>query len=142
MVALGRERRDLDYKDAAAWNKDDKKACCAIIKDILAMANTLGGSIVVGVNETATGFDPVGLMPDQLKSWESTRVNNFVQNYADPPVNVEIAKPVCSGRQFAVLLVPRFRQAPHLCVKDYPEVLTKPALYVRTANNASVSNVN
>jgi hypothetical protein len=137
LVYLGRETRDLDYKQAAVWDPNDKAACCALVKDILAMANSLGGSIVIGVDDTPTGFVPTGLTPDALKSWESTRVNNFIQTYASPPVNVQIAKPTCSTAQFVVLLVPQFRQSPHICFRDYPGILTKPTLYVRTASNAS-----
>jgi hypothetical protein len=137
LVYLGRETRDLDYKQAAAWNPTDKSACCAFVKDILAMANSLGGSIVIGVDDTSTGFVPTGLTSDALKSWESTRINNFIQSYASPPVNVQIAKPTCGTAQFVVLLIPQFRQSPHICFRDYPGVLTKPTLYVRTASNAS-----
>lgn len=137
LVQLGRETRDLDYKRPAAWDPTDKASSCGLVKDILALANSRGGSIVIGVEETATGFLPTGLTPDQLKTWESTRVNNFVQNYASPAINVEVAKPNCGGVPFVVLLVPQFSQVPHICVKEYPGALTKPTLYVRTANNAS-----
>lgn len=71
------ESKEHDFKGPMAWNGNAKKACCEIVKDILAIANTKGGFIVIGVEDTK------------------------------------------------------------ICKTDYPRVLTKPTLYVRTDNNES-----
>ena len=86
------ESKDLDYKCPCQWDEKDKKACCEIVKDILAMANTLGGYIVIGVSEQDSGFKWEGLSPEQAKSFETSRLNRFVQNYADPPINTFLKK--------------------------------------------------
>lgn len=138
VVRRGEEARDLDYKRPAAWDEGDKKACAELTKDILAMANTQGGYLVIGVAEGAGGqWERTGLSPDELKSWDTTRVNRFVQNYADPPINVGLRKVSVDDRWFVVLVVPQFTETPHICQKDYPQVLASATLYVRTANNES-----
>ena len=88
-VTFGQETREFDYKAPASWDESDKKACTALVKDILALANAAGGRIVVGVHETNHGFDFSGLKPAQAGTWETTRLNNFVNIYADPAVNLQ-----------------------------------------------------
>lgn len=131
------ESKSLDYKGPMIWNADDKKACCELTKDIMAMANTDGGYIVIGVSEVESGFRLDGLAPDQAGTFESSQLCRFVQNYADPPVNVRVMKVTLQGLQFVVLEVPRFADTPHLCQKTYPDVLRDRELYVRTDNNES-----
>jgi len=36
------ESKEIDFKGPMDWNGNDKKSCCEIVKDILAMANTKG----------------------------------------------------------------------------------------------------
>jgi len=69
IVRRGFEGRDLDYKAPSKWDTSDKKACCNLVKDVLAIANTSGGFIVIGVDETDKGFVLTGLTIEQLASW-------------------------------------------------------------------------
>jgi hypothetical protein len=88
LIRLGKETKNLDYKGPCGWNEGNKKACCEIVKDVLALANTGGGFIVVGVTEDPIGFTLAGLPSGMAASFEVTRLsNNFLQNYADPPIN-------------------------------------------------------
>ncbi len=137
ILLRGFESKDLDYKAPSQWDEKDKKACCEIVKDILAMANTLGGYIVIGVKERGNGFEWKGLTTEQIRSFETSRINRFVQNYADPPINTLLKKVDHSGKIFAIIEIPRFSDTPHICQKDYPSVLISPALYVRTDTNES-----
>lgn len=137
LVRLGHESKTLDYKGAETWDTSDKKACCELVKDILAFANSGGGSLVVGVSEAPAGYNWDGLSTDELKTWDSTKVNNFVANYADPPINCNVAKVTSQGATFVVVSVPGFPDVPHLCCKDYPGVLAVAALYIRSDANAS-----
>src|SRR5258708_2603545 len=86
------ESKDLDYKAAMAWNEADKSICCGLVKDILAMANTRGGFIAIGVSEQPTGYSFDGVSPDQAKTFDTTRLNRFLQGYADPPINALLRK--------------------------------------------------
>ena len=135
VVHRGYESKDLDYKGVMVWDNNDKKSCCDLVKDILAMANVGGGFIVIGVEEPEPGsFVPKGLSRKQLATFETTKVNQFVQRYADPPINCRLVKP--EGK-FVVIEVPPFHETPHLCVKPYPGVLSEATIYIRTDNNES-----
>ena len=127
------ESKELDFKGPMAWNVNDKKSCCEIVKDILAMANTKGGFIVIGVEETKSGFNPKGLTLEQIASFQSEEINRFVQRYAEPPINTTLSK----IKTFVIISIPQFTSIPHICKTDYPGVLTKPTLYVRTDTNES-----
>jgi Putative DNA-binding domain len=139
VLRQGYEDRDLDYKAPMAWNEKDRKACCEIVKDILALANTHGGVLVIGVEEPLAGgaYRYTGLTEEQLRSWETTRVNQFVQTYADPPINTTLHRLEDNGKWYVVIGVPVFSHVPHFCRQDFPPALQRFTLYVRTANNAS-----
>ncbi|WP_454806390.1 AlbA family DNA-binding domain-containing protein [Paraburkholderia fungorum] len=137
VIKSGRETKSLDYKGATAWDEGDKKACCSIVKDILAFANSGGGYIVVGVDEHNAGFSWTGVTNEQAASYDTTRINQFVQNYVDPPINCTVAKHTMDEALFVVIEVPAFADTPHICQKAYPDVLQGAVLYVRTDNNQS-----
>ena len=135
VLLKGFESKDLDYKGPCVWDEPDKKSCCALVKDILGMANTLGGFIVIGVSETSTGFSWDGLTTAQLDSFDTSRLNRFLQNYADPPINARLRKIEHQCKHFVIIEVPRFADTPHVCQKDYQGALNAPTIYVRTDNN-------
>ena len=132
----GHEAKDLDYKGPMDWDESSNRAgSCGLVKDILGMANAGGGYIVIGVSEGPGGFVLEGLTDQQVRSFETTRLNRFVQNYADPPINTSLAKLEHDGKRFVIIGVPAFAETPHICQKDFPGVLSASTLYVRTANN-------
>ena len=131
------ESKSLDYKGPMSWDTKDKKSSCDLVKDIIAIANTEGGYIVIGVAEKDEGFELVGVKPDQAGTFESTALCQFIQNYSDPPINVRVQKVSHNGKKLVILEIPRFKDTPHICQKDFPGVLTDRTLYVRTDNNES-----
>lgn len=137
ILLRGHESKDLDYKSSCDWQEGDKRACCELVKDILGMANTLGGFIIIGVSEVAHGFSWDGMSQEAGASFETTRLNRFVQKYSDPPINTLLKKVIYDEKLFVIIEVPRFTDTPHLCQKDFPGVLAAGALYVRTDNNES-----
>ena len=137
LIFRGFEGKDLDYKGACAWDNSDKKACCELLKDVLALANAGGGWLIIGVSETGNTFSHEGVSNEQAASFETTPINTFFNNYADPPINTHIHKPQVQGKYFIAIEVPGFADTPHICQKEYPGVLTAPTLYVRTHNNES-----
>lgn len=143
IITRGVESKDLDYKAATSWDGSDKKARCELVKDILALANTAGGWLVIGVSERDSGFSWDGVTEQQAKSFDTTHVNQFVNNYADPPINTTIHKHKYDGKLFVLIQVPPFTDTPHICQKDFGDAknsgdaLISPTLYVRTDNNES-----
>ncbi len=137
LISRPYESKEHDFKGPMKWDEKDKKSCCEIVKDILALANTKGGFIVIGVEENTTGFNQTGLTLEQFASFETSRINRFVQRYADPPINTTLTKIEHNGKSFVIIGVPQFNSVPHICAKDFQGVLTKPTIYVRTDNNES-----
>ena len=137
IISRGFESKDLDYKGPIEWIESNKKECCEIIKDILAIANLGGGWIIIGVSETSTGFSEDGVSDKQAKSFETTRLNNFLNNYSDPPINTHLHKPLYKDKRFVVIEIPGFPGTPYICKKQFPDVLSSPTLYIRTDNNES-----
>jgi len=148
VIMRGSESKELDYKGPMKWDEKGagRRACCELVKDILAMANTRGGWLVIGVEEAdppGPQFRWVGLSPEEASSFETSRLNQFVQRYADPPVNCEVIRYPCQDRDYVVITVPPFPETPHICQKAYHDpddnklVLQAPIIYVRTDDNAS-----
>jgi len=131
------ESKELDYKGPTSWNPSEKSALCELVKDVLALGNSLGGYLVIGVQEVASGFDFVGLTDDQMATFDTTKVNQFVNKYADPPVNVSVNKVTYENKKYVIIGVPRFSDTPHICQKDFPGILAEATVYVRTDNNES-----
>jgi hypothetical protein len=41
VILRGFESKDIDYKGSMTWDeRDNRKGCCEVIKDILALGNT------------------------------------------------------------------------------------------------------
>lgn len=137
ILLKGFESKDFDYKAGMDWDKSEKKDRCELVKDILARANTLGGNLVIGVSETSNGWSFDGLSEAEVKTFDSTKINGFVQNYSDPPINCIVHKLEREGKNFAIIQVPQFSDTPHICQKDFPGVLADRGLYMRTDNNES-----
>lgn len=137
ILLKGFESKDFDYKARMDWDKSEKKDRCELVKDILAMANTLGGNLVIGVSETSNGWSFDGMSEAEVKTFDSTKINRFVQNYSDPPINCIVHKLEYDGKSFAIIQIPQFPDTPHICQKDFPGVLADRGLYMRTDNNES-----
>lgn len=134
LVATGRqENKFVDFKGPIGWN-DDKKFRLTVTKAALAFGNApKGGWIVIGVEDDAA-HTIVGLTEEQLTSYDTTSVNSFINNYADPPIPATLVKEQIDGRWVVGIRVPPFESLPHICKADASE-LTKCTIYVRDANN-------
>src|SRR5215204_731669 len=100
LVRRGVETRDFDYKGPSRWDSKNKQACFGVAKDVLAMANSGGGTLVIGVNEADNKWDFAGVIPDDAKTWETTKFNNFINTCADPPINCTVRTIECDDRLF------------------------------------------
>lgn len=105
LLNLGYETIDLDYKEYIDLSKKDARASLA--KDIIAMANTVGGTIIIGVAEPAPGrFEKVGLDEDRMKSFEATRVGNAIKKYIGSVISVSVKRVRSRSKSFALIKVP------------------------------------
>jgi hypothetical protein len=122
VVAARRESRDLDFKDR--FDPDQAPECIELIKDIIAMANSGGGLIVIGVCDdgTMSGADvqPVlDLDPAKL----ADKIHKYTGiHFAD----FETVEAQRDGKCVAVLVI---GPSP-----DVPIVFTSPGTYVVAGN--------
>jgi CheY-like chemotaxis protein len=102
LVHLGFETQSLDYKEIV--DLASKSGRASLAKDVMAMANWGGGTIVVGVAESQPGeFVPQGVPDLALGSFETSRLNRAVNEFLDPPVPITVRR-VRDGNQIFVLL--------------------------------------
>ena len=137
LITSNHESKDLDYKGPMNWGQMEKKDKCELVKDVLAFANSGGGFIVIGVSEDSTGFILKGLSEDEISSFETTEFNQFIQKYAEPPINCKFHKTVLKGKSYLVIQIPGFSDTPHICKQELLPTLNKSYIYVRTDNNNS-----
>ncbi len=79
LLDLKHERAELDYKEA--FDSASTKDKVELAKDVLAMANTNGGYLVLGVRDDGT---PVGLSTDQYEQLDGSTLANKVNAYCRP----------------------------------------------------------
>jgi hypothetical protein len=134
IAALGRHPDDLTEDDLRRavdsqipegvdldWKKDFYKGTDAgrkeLAKDVSAMANTVGGMVVVGVDDGkqdhAHDLAPLEPIPGYGEEWIRSVLANWVQPVV-PNVSVRLVKStVHEGKIYWVLTVPPSTQAPH-----------------------------
>jgi len=113
-----KENSYVDYKE----NWPDKLA-----RTIAAMANTLGGVILLGVEENDDASPKVPAVGVSLERGMSERVTNIVVSSITPPVfpAVQVCANTDGSRAIVVIRVPQSHQAPHAVMGDR-------RIYVRT----------
>jgi len=138
LIKLKTESKNLDYKENLNWDKGKKEEKLEIIKDILGMANTQdGGKIVFGIRDT--DFEFIGLSQDDFESFDQTKLNDFLENYATPKFSSQIYRHKIDEKNVVVIDVPEFREVPIIC-KDNAysfdsgdkQILKKGQVYIRT----------
>ena len=136
------EDKHVDFKETASWEKKEKDGKIALVKDILAMANTQdGGKIVIGVKDGS--FELIGLPEDQFASFDQTSVNDFLHKYTDPKHSCQVHKFTLDGKRVVIIDVPEYMTDPIICRADAQssdsrkQVLRAGTIYIRTDKGTS-----
>ncbi|MBO4630574.1 MAG: ATP-binding protein [Lentisphaeria bacterium] len=139
IIKRGVESDELDYKAAQNWNKLARAGRAKFARHCMAMANTKGGYVVVGVGEDASGKPSLltGLTEEESQSFDPTEIGNFVNRFSDPQVEFTLERPVVDGKQFVVFAIQRFSQLPHVCTGGCEHELQQGVFYIRTADASS-----
>lgn len=139
LIYRGIESDTLDYKAAQNWNSLSRGGRSKFVRHCLALANTKGGFIVVGVGEDPSGqpADYTGLSEEQVKSFDPTSVGNFINRFADPQIDFTIERPEIDGKRYVIFVVRRFQMIPHVCSYSYEHELLQGVFYIRTADASS-----
>jgi len=132
LIHLGVERQDLDYKGVLDLKLKEQRA--ALAKDVIAMANWGGGTIIIGVEERSPGeFVSVGVDEENLASFETTRVNLALRQFMDPPVSIVSRHVRDASRIFVLLEIPPARDTFVLAGKQNEQARLFPGrIYSRT----------
>jgi len=139
IVYRGVETQELDYKAAQNWLRLPRVGKAKFVRHAMAMANTNGGYIVVGVGEDTNGNPTVytGLDEEQLRSFDPSVVGQFINLYADPSIDFDIVRPAVDGRRYAVFVIRRFSGLPHVSSDHCGDELQQGAFYIRTPDARS-----
>lgn len=141
LIYRGVESQTLDYKAAQDWNALPRVGKAKFARHAMAMANTKGGYIVVGVGEDENGNPTryTGLTESQLRSFDPSTVGQFVNLFADPGIDFDIVRPEVDGRYYAVFAIRRFGGLPHVCADHCGDELQQGVFYTRTPDARSRS---
>lgn len=139
IIYKGAESDELDYKAAQNWNELSRGGRAKFVRHCLALANTKGGYIVVGVGEDSNGrpVEFTGLTEEESKSFDPTTVGNFITRFSDPPIDFTLERPVVDGKCYAVFAVKPFRELPHVCPSNCETELLRGVFYIRTKDASS-----
>lgn len=110
IIQAGAETRNIDFKGPMNWH-DSKCTQFELLKDIAAMANTLGGGHIVVGREKPTHTSGT-LTQDQVKSFDPTEVNKFVHKYLAPTLECRVELERIGQDELIVIEVPEFDTMP------------------------------
>ncbi len=132
-LLTGYELRGFELKGRGS--RGDTHFFAKVARAALSLGNLRdGGTVVIGIDDSDPAAMLPGLEPDELQSWLAyDDVARKLASYADPPLRFNIGQTeLSSGAVVVVVEVLEFEDIPHLCAKEYPDVLRKGALYVRS----------
>jgi hypothetical protein len=138
----GYEGRGFEFKGRG--RSDDKHFLAKVARGGLSMGNLRdGGHLVIGIDDKRPQDMLPGLDGAELASWVAyDDVSARLAAYCDPPLGFDLAqRELSSGIQIVVLQVHEFVDIPHLCARDYPDVLRAGALYVRSRKKPETAEV-
>lgn len=134
------ETKNIDFKEDLNWDRSSKVDKIGVIKDILAMSNAQdGGMILFGIRDN--DFEFIGLPKDSYLSFDQTKVNDLLQEYADPKLSCQVYKKNIKGKNLVIITVPEFTEIPIICKKDFhfgnKQILQTGQIYIRTKKASS-----
>lgn len=133
LINMGTEMPFLDYKKDV--DLSTTKSCASIAKDIIAMANYGGGTIILGVDEVTPGnFVSRGLANDRLSDFEASNFNKKIRKHMSPVATVKLRRVREYGKNFIFLEVSSANEQPIMVAKENEEAgLYRGRIYSRNA---------
>ena len=139
IVCCGLENQQIDFKSHQNWEAIGRVGRAKFARHAMALANTLGGYVVVGVGEDPNGIPNIftGMTDEEASSFDPSTVGQTLNMYADPPVSLDIVRPMVDGRRYVILVVYPFKDIPHVCSENCEHELQRGAFYIRTPDARS-----
>ena len=117
LIFHGREERNLEYKRSMSWTDIATKV--KITKTAMAMSNISdGGYIVIGVTKNGEAYEPDGMQELHLDSFKQDDVMTWVNEYADPYVELTVTFANRDSKHFVIIEILEFDQLPIVCKKN------------------------
>ena len=112
-IAYTGESDNIDAKCGMKW--DGAETSAGLAKDIAAFANSRdGGIVVIGKEEISSGkFVWNGVTEEQAKSFETTKVGDWINRYFSPPIRLVCYRQEYDGKTFVVITVAESRMYQH-----------------------------
>jgi predicted HTH transcriptional regulator len=135
LVEHGREERNLEYKGTSegqgfAWGPATVNA--KIARTVIAMANIGGGATVIGMDKDGPDrWRPNGVSEDVDLSYQQDEILQYVNERAQPPVQLSVYHVSHGGRRFVIIQIAGFTDLPIVCSKGVGKELRRSAMYVR-----------
>ena len=119
LIYRGYEIRNVDYKSSRPWEGISREK---LIKHILCFANFGGGFIIIGYDENMKTDEEkrTGIKEEHLENWETTKVNEYLNNYSSPKLNIKVIpyKDDGENKKYIVLSIPSHGNSPHINIKE------------------------
>ena len=132
ILNLGIETRDIDYKENIRLS--EKHSRSALAKDVISMANSGGGKIILGVKESKLGiFELIGMPKAELNDFETTKVNDVLKKYIGSVASVNVKTIEYKNKYFVFIIVlPTEGTVAMACCNDERVGLYQGRIYHRT----------
>lgn len=100
-LVLTSETQDIEFK--SEFNTSDNEAWIEIIKDIVAIANSGGGLIIIGLDDTGT---PVEIDVTAVLTLDPATITNKLYKYTSQQIGgIRVQSCIKSGHQLAAILI-------------------------------------
>jgi predicted HTH transcriptional regulator len=119
LVTRKRESAKLDYKQE--WDPQRRRDVIELIKDLVAMANTAGGYVVIGLGDAG---EEVGLQDAQVEILDEATLRAQTQSHLGVALELFLDKTISyGGKRYAIVTVLRSSRSPIVFAKDgqYPD---------------------
>lgn len=118
LIAQNAESRGLDFKGPMAW-QGRKAERAELIRDLMCFANTPdGGYILVGVEESPSGFVATGISDDQAESFDPSKIGDLAQSYCSVLPVFAVHRVHLDGNLYVLIAVEEFESQPIICTRD------------------------
>ncbi len=108
------ETDNVDFKAPMPFKESHR---AEIAKDIIALCNTKdGGVLLIGVEDEPAVI--VGVPDIDARTWEATKIHDYLRRHADPVPVVRVEKVDVDGRRVVVVIVNEFSGQPVVTTRD------------------------
>lgn len=134
------EPRNTEFKNGNDWEHLKYQ----ITRALLGLSNLeYGGKVILGIKENPADSNPfVGMTEEQSKTYTLDKIKEFVNEYADPPLEIKSHKiDDGNGKYFVVINVLEFSELPTICKKDGGDgMLQRNKIYIRPKKKTETSD--